>query len=236
MKTTIFICAILCLNFPLNCSDLSQDIQTFTLPIEHPIRPILDVLFSSSKAVENPRNLEKAGFSILYSRPSSLIIAKHNALPGYLVKMYLKSSKRPKEENIQNLVNRCKGAENIRNLIEKENLQYFIVPDKRLYLTPTEKPELVLLVEYIDIASKETSKQAWQNSITYKHLDELYCIINHGYASSNLPANIPYVKKGLFACIDTEQPQREPRYENVKTHICKKMRSYWDELVKNGTD
>lgn len=234
MKTIIFLYAILCINFSANCSDLHQDIQTYALPIDHPLRPTLDYLFSSPKTTQNQRNLEKAGFVFLYFRPSSLIIAKHAALPGHLIKIYPKSSKRSKEENLGNLINRCKGAENIRNLIKQENLQYFTVPDKWLYLTPSEDPTLVLLVTHIDIASKESSKQAWQNSITYKHLEELYCIISHGYASSNLPANIPYIKKGLFACIDTEQPQREPRYENVKAHICKKMGSYWDELVKNG--
>jgi hypothetical protein len=208
--------------------------QTYALPAEHPLRSTLDRLFQSSQVLQNQKSLEKAGFIILHTRPSTLIVAKHEALPGYLIKVFPRSSRRPQEENRKNLMNRCIGAHNIRNLIRQEGLKYFTVPDKWLYLTPTEEPEWVLLVTHVDIVPSKKSKDAWKNRITHKHLEELYCIISHGYASSRLPANIPYTRSGLFSCIDTEQPQREPRYANVKAHLSKKMGQYWDELVRAG--
>lgn len=236
MSRIICFCFVLLVNFvhAIEYSDLYQGIETYAIPLEHSLLPTLDHLFSNPKTVKNQRNLEKAGFVVLHSRPSTLIVAKHSALPGYLIKIYLRSSERPQEENWENLINRCKGAENIRNLIKKENLKYFTVPDKWLYLTQTEDPVLVLLTTYMDVVSKEESKHAWKHSISEKHLKELYCIISHGYASTLLPANIPYTKTGQFACVDTEQPQREPRYEKVKAHVSKRMGLYWERLVREG--
>lgn len=234
MSKIICLCIFLLSNFveAIEYADLDDSIQSYALPVEHFLRPTLDRLFRDPKTLQNQKNLEKAGFVVLHSRPSTLIIAKHSALAGYLIKVYLRSSIRPQEENWENLVNRCRGAENIRNLIKQEGLKYFTVPDKWLYVSCSGGPVLVLIATYVDTVSKEDSKYAWKHSISHKHLEELYCIISHGYASTLLPANIPYTKKGIFACVDTEQPQREPRYENVKAHISKKMKLCWEELVR----
>ena len=236
MSKIIYLFFVLLSNFvqAVGYADLDESIQSYALPVEHSLRPALDRLFRDPKTLQNQKNLEKAGFVVLHSRPSTLIIAKHPALAGYLIKVYLLSSVRPQKENWENLVNRCRGAENIRKLIKQEGLKYFTVPDKWLYVSSTGDPVLVLIATHIDTVSKEDSKYAWKHSVSYKHLEELYCIISHGYASTLLPANIPYTKKGIFACVDTEQPQREPRYENVKVHISKKMRLYWEELVRTG--
>ncbi len=233
--------AVLCIVFFIHSIqadtnvDKYESLYQYALYSDHPLRSKLDSLFSSSTTLQTQKNFEKKGFVILHYRPSTLIIAKHAALPGYLIKVYLESSTRSKEENLENLVNRCRGAENIRNLIRQESLRYFTVPDKWIYTTPIGDVP-VLLVTDMDIVSKEQSKQAWKNLITKRQLEELYCIISHGYASSCLPANIPHTRSGKFSCIDTEQPQREPRYENVKAHISKKMGIYWNDLVNIGSN
>ncbi len=238
MRWITFVCLMVFIGFleASPSSDLYESQHEYALPLDHPARSILDNLFSSPKTLQTQRGFEKKGFFILYYRPSTLIVAKHSALPGYLIKVYLGSSTRSREENLENLVNRCKGAENIRNLIRQEKLSYFTVPDKWIYTTNTEEPMPVLLVTHVDVVSKEESKYAWKKFITYKGLEELYCIISHGYASTLLPANIPYTRGGKFACIDTEQPQRIPRYPNVKKHISKEMGVYWDDLVRLGED
>ena len=236
MRRLAFLCVVFFSHFIQADTDLDkhESLYQYALSVDHPLRSKLDSLFSSLKTLQTQENFEKKGFVILHRRPSTLIIAKHAALPGYLIKVYLESSSRPKEENLENLVNRCRGAENIRNLIRQERLRYFTVPDKWIYTTPVgEIP--VLLVTDMDIVSKEQSKQAWKNLSSKRQLEELYCIISHGYASTYLPANIPYTRSGKFSCIDTEQPQREPRYENVKAHISKKMSLYWTDLVNIGS-
>jgi hypothetical protein len=209
-----------------------EDIDSYLLAQEHPLYPVLDRLLASSEALISVKHLKKAGFSIIEQRPSTLVLAKHPALPGYLIKVYLHSSIRTEEVKWRNLVNRCKGAENIRRLIFKENIRYFTVPDKWLYIT--KQQDLVLIATYMPILSKEESKYVWKNLVTKEQLEELYLIISHGYGSTLLPHNIPYMKSGSFACIDTEIPQRVPRYSHAKAHLSDKMGKYWDKLVAKG--
>lgn len=204
--------------------------EEYMLAQAHPLRARLDKIFASSEVLQEEGSLKRAGFVILHDRPSTLLVARHRALPGYLVKVYPYSSPRSREENFGNLVNRCKGAENIRNLIQEKGLKRFVVPDKWLYFTP-DGEGCILVVTDMDLLSSKQSKRIWKKRVTQAELEELYCIISHGYASSKLPANIPYTKKGVFACIDTEQPIRVPRYENVKAHLSPAMALYWEKLV-----
>jgi hypothetical protein len=233
MKTLIFLCAVLWSHFA-QAVDYQEGLQRYALPENHTLGPALDRLFRSPKVLQNQANLEKAGFVVLDVRSSSLIIARHDALPGYLVKVY-PHSRQEKEKHWENLINRCIGAENIRNLIKKEGLKYFTVPDKWLYLTPTEDPALVLVVTHMDILPFKKSQHVWKKMVTHQQLDELYCIISHGYGSSILPANHPYTKQGLFACIDTEKVQKTPSYNTPRKYLSKEGKRYWDELVRLGS-
>ena len=129
-----------------------------------------------------------------------------------------------------NIITRCNAAERLRNLIKKEKIRYFTVPDKWIYTTPTIDQDPVLIVTYMNIVSKEQSKYAWKYLVKPKHLDELYCIIRHGCGSSKLVDNIPYTKEGVFTCIDTEKPSHGDR--NLKKYLSQKMKNYWDDLVE----
>lgn len=242
MRKIVFLCIVLLIQCIGQSSFADgyrygyEDICGYVLPVDHPCSSVLDSFFSCSGILRSEKDLEKKGFIIICRRSSGLIVARHWALPGYLIKLYLKSCRKSKEEILERLVNRCRGAENIRNLIERERLCYFTVPDKWVYFTPCKEKIPILIVTDMDIVSRKQSIHAWKNFITYASLEELYCIISHGYASSALPTNIPYTRSGLFACIDTEDPIREPRFENVKKHICPKMAAYWDELVRIDGD
>ena len=55
-------------------------------------------------------------------------------------KNYISDSERRKKsgkEGWEWLIQRCEGADNIRNLIKEKNLKYFSVPDKWIYVLPT---------------------------------------------------------------------------------------------------
>src|SRR5581483_553641 len=74
-------------------------------------------------------------------------IARHPALRGHIVKAYLDTqpSSITGRAGWQCLVGRCIGAEKIRKLIEKNNMQYFTVPHKWVYpvkATPQSSPIL----------------------------------------------------------------------------------------------
>ncbi len=209
-----------------------EEIAAYVLSEEHWLHSNLDRIFSQGDVLENKTTFEEAGFITLYKQPSGMRVAKHSLLPGYLVKVYLRSS--PQNLELQWLVDRCLGAENIRNLIEQEKLRYFVVPDKWIYFLPNQDSQAaILVVEDMNLVSKEESKKAWKNA-NKKQIRELYTILSHGFGSCYLHGNIPYTKMGKFACVDTAYPYREHLYKNVKKHISIDMYKYWDELVKAG--
>lgn len=224
-----------------------KEMRPYLLPLNHPLQPILDQIFQGSRLIQNEASFASAGFMTLYHQPfSGIRVARHAAMPGYLVKLYLDSDPYEIKGKAcwKRLLQRCIGAENIRKLIKRKNLVHFSVPDKWLYPTPIASLSLtghkgsmqpvILIVTDMDIVSTHESVQAWLYQITPQHLDELYCILSHGFASEFLCINIPYCKNGKFACIDTEEPKGHVDLEKVKNFLSPEMQVYWDELVRKG--
>ena len=216
----------------LNGADLTEDMYRHSLQPEHPFYAELDRIFASSKTLDTEKGLIKAGFTIIQVRDPLFIIAKHPSLPGHLVKVHLHSSPRSIASRWKNIITRCNAAERLRNLIKKEKIRYFSVPDKWIYTTPTEDQDPVLIVTYMNIVSEKQTKYAWKHLAKPKHLKELYCIISHGCGSSKLVENVPYTKEGIFTCIDTEKPTQGNRY--IKECLSAEMKSYWDDLVREN--
>jgi hypothetical protein len=193
----------------------------------------LDAIFQQfPHAFDSENSLIDAGFTIVCHQPKSkIVVIKHQTLPGYLIKGYLESEI-DRNTYQQNLLNRCIGADNIRSLIKKKKIRHFTVPDKYLYTLPNET--LILLVTDMKIHDSFKSRLAWKEKATKEHLRELYIILSHGYASCWLAENIPYTKKGTFACIDTEYPQRKLDLTKTKKYFSKKMQSYWKRLIRDN--
>lgn len=216
--------------------EMKKAIKPYLLPLDHPMKAPLDLIFSESRALKNRETFINAGFNILFARPMSYIcVAKHPLLPGYLLKVYLDNETRQKEDTPgwKWLANRCKAAEKIRKLIKKQKLEHFSVPDKWLYPVPvTENSQqpVILIVTEMNILNSRKTKKAWSET-TEKQLDELYCILSHGYASTDLINNIPYTKEGKFTCIDTEYIKRNHKYRRIKPYLSEPMQVYWTELV-----
>lgn len=207
------------------------------------LKSSLDQIFSNCDATENNETFANAGFKLICQRASKMIVAKHRKIPGYLVKVYLHSDK--PNQNWKWLVNRCLGAENIRNLITSKKLKLFTVPDKWIYPIPgyqiDENAELaersspaILVVTHINTVSEEASRTAWRDQITKAHLRELYCILSHGFASTYAVQNIPYTKEGKFSCLDTEYPCRQLKLERITHLLSDEMKAYWELLIKTG--
>lgn len=224
-------------------NDLFKEIKPYLLPSSHPMKGALDRIFPTNNHVlRNLDTFTNAGFSLMYKQPlSHIVVARHSFLNGYLVKAYLDSDGKTKntDPGWKWLVRRCQGAENIRKLIRRKNIQFFTVPDKWIYVTDSRaynqgKQSIVLLVTDMRLVSKEESREAWKNLVTKKHLEELYCIFSHGYSSCWLVENIPYTKDGTFSCIDTEYPKRTLEYERARRYLNEEMQQYWDLLIKTG--
>lgn len=228
LLSTLFTFAICFTSF--GRADLTEDLVRHSLQSDHPFYRALDNIFSSPKTLNSEKNLIKAGFTIIQLRNPQFVIAKHPALPGHLVKLYLRSSSRSLECQWKNTITRCNNAEKLRDLIKKNNIKRFTVPDKWIYTTKQQDP--ILIVTKMNIVSEEQSRYAWKHLIKNKHLQELFCIIRHGCGSSKLIENIPYTKEGMFTCIDTEKPSQGDSY--LKKYLSKKMRNYWDFLIKQN--
>lgn len=233
-------------NNPYISKKMQLKMRPYLLPIDSSLKPTMDSLFSSSRVIENESSFALAGFHTLFAQENSFIrVAQHASLPGFLLKVYLDSEHRQKKgmPGWEWLTRRCEGAKNIRHLIKRKNLKYFTVPDKWLYPLPAPSTTeiakdsiqpVVLVVTRMNLVSTEETLEAWLTKITPRHLDELYCILSHGYSSCFLMLNIPYTTEGVFACIDTEYPKRTMDFAKVKKYFSPEMQLYWEELIRKG--
>lgn len=231
---------------PLITKEMRQRMERYLVPLRHYLKPRLDKIFLHTRVVESDLTLSQAGFLVRCIAPSShLRISSHPSIEGYIFKLPIDSDLRKKKGRPawDWLADRCKGAENVRKLIKKEKLVYFVVPDKWIYPLPAlpapqttevEQQPIVLIATDMELVSYDESRQAWRTVITHEHLDELYCILSHGYSSGCVIINIPFTIHGKFACVDTEYPQRKPRFASVRNFLSDEMLAYWDELIQSG--
>ncbi len=231
---------------PLLTNPMRLKIVHHLIPLDHPIKATLDLIFSHSRVLENETTFLDAGFEVIVPPlPNSfIIVARHPAIPGYVFKLHLDSEERSRQQlpHWVWLVSRCAEAKKIRKVIKEKNIRYFSVPDKWLFVLPVYPcsnslhPQPIILVETdMELVSSEETERMWKMGIKRKHLDELYSIIKHGYGGRSvlhLPSNIPLTKHGKFAFIDTEGPQSDINLKAVKKHLSKEMRDYWDTLVR----
>jgi hypothetical protein len=219
-------------------------IAPYLLPLDHPMRPTLDFIFSQARVTESEKALVDAGFEIIAGpmKRSYIYVVRHPEIPGYVFKLYLDSEKRFRKEvpHWLSLTRRCVGAFGIRKIIEQEKICHFLVPDKWLYVLPIYPysnvldPEPIILMETdMEPENLEVSAHMW-NTVTSKHLDELYAILKHGHGGSgtmSLFGNVPFTKKGKFAFIDTEKPKVRLTLKHIRKYLSKDMGIYWDNLI-----
>lgn len=231
---------------PYLTSRLRSAIAPYLLPLDHPAKPALDAIFSQSRVIENEKSLVDAGFELIAGPMplSFIIVARHPQVPGYVFKIYLDSEKRCRKQvpHWQWLARRCAGAFGIRQIIEREKICYFAVPDKWLYLLPIypyskeTNPQPVILMETdMEPVSYEETQRMWKTAATRKHLDELYCILKYGHGGNGtvfLYENVPFTKQGKFAFTDTEDPRAKLVLKNVKRYLSKDMQRYWESLIQ----
>lgn len=228
---------------PFISKEIKKRARPHLLPKDHALKPALDALFLNNRVTLNQSTLLESGFTIKFSQPRSFInVVSHPTLPGYLLKIYFDTETREKKDKpgFEWLILRCEGAKKIKKVIKKKKIQHFVVANKWLYPLPLQSiPEnvtpqpFVLVVEDMQLTSKEDTNRAWKTVITKDHLVELHQIIKKASGSSYRPDNIPYTKNGNFAFIDTEYPNKKhPDYRSIRPYLSHEMRSYWDQLTK----
>lgn len=227
---------------PLIDKKMKEMIKPHLLPLDHPLKPILDTIFSGQRVVENEESIRNAGFSMIaIQRHTHIIVARHPLAPGYVYKMYRDEipNGRKNIPGWQCLVERCVNAKETKKFIKKNKLRYFSVPNKWLYILPLESTPLekthqpiLLIANDMEIEDEETAALIWKTNATPFLLNELYILFKGGYGSYNLPKNMPYSKHGTFALIDTEKPRRKIKLNLFDQYFSEEMKEYWHRLIQ----
>lgn len=232
---------------PYISTETREFLRPFIMDADHPMRVNMDHIFTSSRVTLNKKSFRKAGFTILYEQPRSLIlVVRHPLLPNYLIKANLDVTldKKKNKPEWKWFVYRCIGARQIRSIIEENNLKYCVVPNKYIYPLPPEpsppkkgkydRKIVVLLVDDMHLVDKETNLLYWKTLITTEHLDELYTVISQANGSSYRADNIPFTINKKIAFVDTEYPTAKPNYGHIKKYLSNDMKRYWKKIVTNG--
>ncbi|MBA3603995.1 MAG: hypothetical protein H0W50_10245 [Parachlamydiaceae bacterium] len=200
--------------------------RSYLLPENSELNAPLRKIFSDPDILLTIKTFTKAGFVIISERPSGMVVASHPKLPGHLVKAYIESKKI--KPNWQWAVYRCLGVQYIRELIKEKKLRNFVVPNKWIYpLTPIGDNEdlinnssrMALIVTDMKLVGRTLSKSAWKTKANKTLIQQLYCILSHGYSSCCLGSNIPYTENGKShdpyawrkISNDTNLPRSAPR-------------------------
>ncbi len=239
-----FIISLACVTATLN-GTLKEELQPYLLPDDHPSKPALDALFSSSRVLKNLDSLVKAGFRESHPRKfSHLIVTTHPSFPGYVFKIYLDSqrfhSMKPEYE-LWKL--RIQGANWIRQEIVNRNLSSQMkVPQKWIYLLP-EDPEpngsyypkyTVLFEEDMNLVSSEENYNLWaSDQITPEFLSSVYHLLDDlGLIDCAKPDNIPFSQDGRIAFIDTQSYGfKHVRFKKLTKYLSERNQEIWKSLI-----
>lgn len=218
--------------------------KPYLLPLEHPAKQLLDTLFKT-RVSQDSVSLESAGFIHLTTRTSSFVdIIIHPLLPNYVIKLYRDDQLQSKQDipSWRWLVYRCEGAKKVAKVIEKYELNYFVVPKKWIYPLPKkpappndpayQQKHSILIADWMPLINFEENLRMWKEEITKEHLDELFLILTKASSVRSRPDNIHFMPNGQLAIVETEYPFKRPDLTSIRDFLSDEMREYWDELIK----
>lgn len=212
------------------------------LPENHPVKPFLDRLCSSSRIVHNSASLLKAGFDQINPRRySGCIVTPHRKMKGYMFKLHYDHQT---EQGDWNLIMRARGASFLQEAIDHYQLgATFGVARKWLYPLPLEPSPLeskhrkffILIAEAIPLVSDKDNKKMWTNDTitTRERLKGYYRLLkDQGMNDSVYMFNVPYAKDGRVFFIDTEHHHNQPiRFDKVPSYLSPQGKIWWNDIV-----
>lgn len=237
--------SLLLLLFPyLQATAKDSPPASYYLADTHPIKPVLDALFSTSRVLLNEKNMKKAGFILSKPRPfTNLIIASHPALPGYIFKLYLEAQRLHKHKpELDFWMMRIQGALAVKYTIETFQLQKLVkVPQKWLYQLPKKpkgkkgytKRQYILVEEDMDLISSEDNERLWSSDyITPDLLDAIYLILSKvGLRDCTKPDNLPFSFDGRVSFIDTQTHGEKVPFKRLGSWLSPGNQQYWSKLT-----
>lgn len=228
---------------PYVSTELWEELKPYFLPENHPVKPALDAIFTSSRAICSSKTLKIAGFKFADpNTPRSATAAKHSKLKGYLVKLY--TDDQPFSGEWEDWKKRIVGARYIQEAINRHGYQsLFKVPQKWIYPLP-DKPAppaghhrkyFVLIVEDMKILKNDDNLLFWRSvAMTFEKLDALHTILHEeGLIDSVYPDNVPFCKDGKLAFVDTQHYRQWPiKFYRLTPYLFKEMQMYWEQIIE----
>lgn len=220
-------------------------VAPYLLPSDHPIKPIVDDLFTSSRVILNIKSLKAAGFNAAKPRKfTKLIVTTHPALKGYIFKLYL-DAQRPHKDKPEHAfwILRVRGAEKVRCEIKRRGVEkLFKVPRKWIYALPKQKIPTgydqkfyILIEEDMDIFSDRKNKRLWASDfVTPTLLRHLYDILKAvGLKDCAKPSNVPFGKDGKIAFVDTQSfGSKAVPFDKLTPSLSPKNQEYWKKATR----
>ncbi|MFQ5729871.1 MAG: hypothetical protein ACE5GN_05885 [Waddliaceae bacterium] len=224
-----------------------NQVSPYFLPMDHPIRPVLDRIFSKDRVTLSLKSMKKAGFINPSPRKwTHLIVTKHPDVPGYVFKIFLDVQRyfKQKPEHVHWL-ERIHGAQTLEAEINKRRWHHiFKVPKKWIYPLPAEpsppkaflRKNFILVEEDMDIFDTTANHEKWKsNWVTTAILDAVYTLLQKfGLHDCAKPDNIPFSKDGRISFVDTQTLYQWPvLYKKLMPHLSPEMQGYWEKLTRD---
>lgn len=224
-------------------------ISPYLLPEKHPLKKDLDSLFSKSRVTFNLDTLEKAGFDGSFPRKyTRLIVTRHSRFPGYIFKLYLDVQRyHSDEKEYKQWISRIKGAEQIRDFIQKTETEHlFKVPEAWIYRLPAKSKcpdgyipkDYILIEQDMELLSSEENKQLWASeAISEDLLTWVFALVGEiGLDDCLKPDNLPFTCDGRIAFIDTESYGKKVKYKHLLPFLSEKNQDYWKQLYRDRAE
>ncbi|NGX43431.1 MAG: hypothetical protein K940chlam7_01728 [Chlamydiae bacterium] len=223
-----------------------NEVTPYLLPDDHPIKPVLDRIFSEERVLLSIKSMKKAGFHNPKPRKwTHTIVTTHPEVPGYVFKVFLDSQRyfKGKPEYIHWL-ERIQGALTIDAEIKKRGWDdIFKVPKKWIYLLPEEpsapkefiRKNFILVVEDMSIFDTKENVEKWKSDwITEEKLGMLHILLEElGLHDCTKPDNIPFSIDGKISFIDTQTFNQWPvLYKKLTPYLSPEMQTHWKNLTK----
>ena len=223
-----------------------NQVEPFLLPEDHPIKPVLDKIFTQSRATLSIKSMKQAGFINPYPRKwTHLIVTRHPEVPGYIFKIYLDAQRYFKgKKEYEHWLQRIEGVRLIKEEIEDRGWEHaFKTPIKWIYALPSEpsppkefkRKNFILVEEDMEILDTNANYEKWgSDEVTEDLLRAFFTICEElGLHDCAKPDNAPFSKDGKIAFIDTQSFYHWPvLYEKMTPYLSKEMQALWKKLTK----
>lgn len=222
-----------------------SQVAPYLLPETHPVKPVLDQIFSGERAICTQDTMKAAGFHIITEGHwSDTIIATHGGADGYFFKFFTEDQAHIDE--VKRLLARIKGAILAQNIVDKHQWnKLFKVPRKWLYILP-EDPDpafgipskrVVLVAEDMRLLSKDASYAKWRNPNFDKKLFKavFQVLTEGGFSDSSYAFNLPFAKDGRIALIDNDKHNKRPiPFHTLFRYLHPSVKTYAEKLMEES--